>query len=54
MLLFAPVQRLRKKMAGVMLITGGSPDEVADAVLYLLSEQASYVNDSFVDVSGVC
>lgn len=30
----------------------GSADEVADAIHYLLSEQASYVTDSIVEVSG--
>lgn len=30
----------------------GSADEVADAILYLLSDQASYVTGAFLDVSG--
>jgi NAD(P)-dependent dehydrogenase (short-subunit alcohol dehydrogenase family) len=31
---------------------GGLPEEVATAVLWLLSDEASYVTGSIVDVSG--
>jgi NAD(P)-dependent dehydrogenase (short-subunit alcohol dehydrogenase family) len=31
---------------------GGSPDEVARAILWLLSEEASYTTGSFIDVTG--
>lgn len=31
---------------------GGTPEEVADAIVWLLSEQSSYVTGSFVDVAG--
>jgi NAD(P)-dependent dehydrogenase (short-subunit alcohol dehydrogenase family) len=31
---------------------GGQPDEVAAAVLWLLSEEASYVTGTIIDVSG--
>lgn len=31
---------------------GGAPEEVADAIVWLLSEQSSYVTGSFVDVAG--
>jgi NAD(P)-dependent dehydrogenase (short-subunit alcohol dehydrogenase family) len=31
---------------------GGNPEEVASAILWLLSEEASYVTGAFVDVSG--
>jgi NAD(P)-dependent dehydrogenase (short-subunit alcohol dehydrogenase family) len=31
---------------------GGNPEEVASAILWLLSEEASYVTGTFVDVSG--
>ena len=30
----------------------GSAEEVAEAVLWLLSEQSSYVTDSIIDVAG--
>jgi 3-oxoacyl-[acyl-carrier protein] reductase len=30
----------------------GQPDEVADAVLYLVSDKASYVNGAVIDVNG--
>ena len=31
---------------------GGDPDEVARAILWLLSDEASYTTGSFIDVSG--
>jgi NAD(P)-dependent dehydrogenase (short-subunit alcohol dehydrogenase family) len=31
---------------------GGSPDEVAYAILWLLSEEASYMTGSFLDIAG--
>jgi NAD(P)-dependent dehydrogenase (short-subunit alcohol dehydrogenase family) len=31
---------------------GGQPDEVAEAVMWLLSPQASYVTGSFIDLAG--
>jgi NAD(P)-dependent dehydrogenase (short-subunit alcohol dehydrogenase family) len=31
---------------------GGSPDEVARAILWLLSDEASYTTGSFIDVTG--
>jgi NAD(P)-dependent dehydrogenase (short-subunit alcohol dehydrogenase family) len=43
------VDRLR---AGVPQGRGGEPAEVANAVLWLLSDQASYTTGSFIDVSG--
>lgn len=31
---------------------GGDPEEVANAILWLLSDEASYVTGSFVDLAG--
>lgn len=45
----ARVERLK---AAVPLGRGGQPAEVANAVLWLLSEQAAYTTGSFIDVSG--
>ena len=31
---------------------GGSPHEVAQAIMWLLSQEASYVTGTFIDVAG--
>lgn len=31
---------------------GGAPDEVAEAILWLLCDAASYTTGSFIEVSG--
>jgi NAD(P)-dependent dehydrogenase (short-subunit alcohol dehydrogenase family) len=31
---------------------GGSPEEVARAILWLLSDEASYSTGTFIDISG--
>jgi NAD(P)-dependent dehydrogenase (short-subunit alcohol dehydrogenase family) len=36
----------------VPLRRGGQPDEVAQAILWLLSDEASYSTGTFIDVSG--
>jgi NAD(P)-dependent dehydrogenase (short-subunit alcohol dehydrogenase family) len=43
------VERLR---SGVPMQRGGDPSEVANAVLWLLSDEASYVTGAILDVSG--
>ncbi|HKE94800.1 MAG TPA: SDR family oxidoreductase [Povalibacter sp.] len=43
------IERLRES---VPLQRGGQPEEVAHAILWLLSAEASYTTGSFVDVSG--
>ena len=43
------VDRLKES---VPMQRGGSPEEVAHAVLWLLSDEASYATGTFIDVSG--
>jgi len=38
--------------AGVPMRRGGDPEEVARAVLWLLSDEASYSTGAFIDVTG--
>jgi NAD(P)-dependent dehydrogenase (short-subunit alcohol dehydrogenase family) len=45
----ARVDRLK---SSVPMQRGGQPEEVAAAILWLLSPEASYVTGSFIDVSG--
>jgi NAD(P)-dependent dehydrogenase (short-subunit alcohol dehydrogenase family) len=45
----ARVERLKD---AVPLKRGGQPEEVARAILWLASEEASYVTGAFIDVSG--
>jgi NAD(P)-dependent dehydrogenase (short-subunit alcohol dehydrogenase family) len=44
--------RLKKLVSGVPMGRTGKAEEVAEAVLWLLSPQASYVTDTLVDVAG--
>ncbi|MEH6652392.1 MAG: SDR family oxidoreductase [Motiliproteus sp.] len=44
--------RVDRIKSGIPMQRGGYPDEVANAVLWLLSDQASYTTGSIVDVSG--
>lgn len=44
--------RVRRLATGVPLGRGGDPLEVAHAVLWLLSEEASYTTGTIIDVSG--
>lgn len=46
------LERLKKLVAAVPLGRTGPPEEVADAVLYLLSEKASYVSGALLDIGG--
>jgi NAD(P)-dependent dehydrogenase (short-subunit alcohol dehydrogenase family) len=46
------LDRIRKLMPQVPLGRSGKPEEVAEAVLWLLSPQASYVTGSLIDVGG--
>jgi NAD(P)-dependent dehydrogenase (short-subunit alcohol dehydrogenase family) len=44
--------RVDRMKAFVPMKRGGTADEVANAVLWLLSDEASYTTGSFLDVSG--
>lgn len=46
------LQRLEKLVVGVPMGRTGTAEEVAEAVLWLLSDQAAYVNGTFLDVTG--
>jgi NAD(P)-dependent dehydrogenase (short-subunit alcohol dehydrogenase family) len=37
---------------GLPLKRGGQPEEVANTILWLLSDEASYVTAGFIDVAG--
>jgi NAD(P)-dependent dehydrogenase (short-subunit alcohol dehydrogenase family) len=44
--------RVDRVKAGVPMQRGGQPEEVARAILWLLSDEASFTTGSFIDVSG--
>jgi NAD(P)-dependent dehydrogenase (short-subunit alcohol dehydrogenase family) len=44
--------RVDRVKAAVPMKRGGEPEEVARAILWLLSDEASYSTGSFIDVSG--
>jgi NAD(P)-dependent dehydrogenase (short-subunit alcohol dehydrogenase family) len=44
--------RVDRVKAGVPMRRGGEPGEVARAILWLLSDEASYSTGTFIDVSG--
>jgi NAD(P)-dependent dehydrogenase (short-subunit alcohol dehydrogenase family) len=44
--------RVERLKHGVPMKRGGRPEEVAAAILWLLSDEASYVNGAIVDVTG--
>lgn len=45
-------QRIERLQDALPMRRGGKPEEVAAAILWLLSEEASYVTGSFVDMAG--
>ncbi len=44
--------RVARVAASIPMLRGGQPEEIAQAVLWLLSEEASYVTGALVDVGG--
>lgn len=44
--------RIERVKHGVPLRRGGEPDEVARAILWLLSDEASYTTGAFIDIAG--
>lgn len=44
--------RVDRLQASIPMQRGGTPEEVAQAVLWLLSDEASYITGSILDVSG--
>lgn len=44
--------RVQRKKTAIPLQRGGRPDEVADAALFLLSSQSSFITGTFIDVAG--
>ena len=44
--------RVDRVKGSVPMLRGGRPEEVAEAILWLLSEQASYVTGTVLDVAG--
>jgi NAD(P)-dependent dehydrogenase (short-subunit alcohol dehydrogenase family) len=44
--------RVQRLSAGVPMKRGGEPDGVAAAILWLVSDEASYVNGAIIDVTG--
>jgi len=44
--------RVDRLKDSIPLRRGGMPEEVAEAILWLLSDEASYVTGSFIDIAG--
>jgi len=44
--------RVERVKAQVPMNRGGQPEEIAHAILWLLSDEASYTTGAFLDVAG--
>ena len=44
--------RVERLQGNLPMRRGGRPEEVAEAIVWLLSDQASYVTGSFIDLAG--
>nr|WP_317986351.1 SDR family oxidoreductase [Halomonas aquamarina] len=44
--------RVARLAPQIPLKRGGTPEEVAQAIAWLLSDEASYVTGSFIDIAG--
>jgi len=44
--------KVERKKEAIPMKRGGQPEEVANAILWLLSDEASYITGAIVDVSG--
>ena len=44
--------RVERLQGNLPMRRGGRPEEVAEAVVWLLSDQASYATGSFIDLAG--
>jgi NAD(P)-dependent dehydrogenase (short-subunit alcohol dehydrogenase family) len=44
--------RIERVKGAVPMLRGGQPEEVARAILFLMSDEASYSTGAFIDVSG--
>jgi glucose 1-dehydrogenase len=49
---WAPDGRTERVVAGVPMGRPGEPDEIAAAIVWLASDDASYVTGAFLDVAG--
>ena len=45
-------ERIDRVKAHVPMKRGGQPQEIAEAIIWLLSDQSSYVTGSIIDVTG--
>jgi len=44
--------RIDKMKQNIPMKRGGKPEEVANAILWLLSDEASYITGTFIDIAG--